>query len=292
MTSRPPIIRRRPAAALLLAAVMLAGVATPALATPPERMSRSLAPEPQALVLTHGPRSGRAVALTFDDGYDAPVCSALVDELVTTATPATFFPNARHVVRSPALWRRIADLGFPIGNHTMDHPLMTRLGYAEQVRQIASDRAALERVTGRPSLLVFRPPYGAYNATTLAAAAAAGYRHVLNWDASFADSSRRRDGRPWPDEAYVRAASRGRGGSVILGHCGNAIDVAMLRSVVSSYRARGFTFVTVPELLGLPGARPMRFDTPVPAPAPAPGRRPVPVPADPPSPRPLRPSPL
>jgi len=292
MTSRPPVARRRAAPALMLAVAILAGAAAPALATPPERTSRSVAAARPAVVLTHGPRSARAVALTFDDGYDARVCSALVDELVATGTPATFFPNARHVVRSPALWRRIADLGFPIGNHTMDHPLMTRLGYAAQVRQIASDRVALERVIGRPSLLVLRPPYGAYNATTLAAAAAAGYRHVVNWDVSFADSSRRRDGRPWPDASYLRAASRGRGGSVILGHCGSAIDVATLRSVVSSYRARGFTFVTVPELLGLPGARPMRFDTPAPAPTPAPGRRPVPAPSDLPSPRPLRPHPL
>jgi hypothetical protein len=66
----------------------------------------------------------------------------------------------------------------------------------------------------------------------------------------------------------VRAASKGQNGSVILGHCGSAIDVAALPGVIAAYRARGFTFVTVPELLGMPGAAPMHFPPPVEPPRP------------------------
>jgi peptidoglycan-N-acetylglucosamine deacetylase len=212
-----------------------------------------------AVLLTHGARTRRVVALTFDDGYNPKACGALVDVLERTATPATFFPNSVNVARTPALWRRVAALGFPIGNHTATHPLMPRLNYREQLAQIETDRRVVEAVIGGPSLSVFRPPYGAFSKGTLLAANEAGYPIVLNWDASFADSSHQRNGRPWPITSYVRAATRGTAGSVVLGHCGNQIDVAALPAVIAAYRSRGFTFVTVPQLLGLPGAAPMDF---------------------------------
>jgi peptidoglycan/xylan/chitin deacetylase (PgdA/CDA1 family) len=229
-----------------------------------------LAAPRSGVLLAHGSRNRKVVALTFDDGYNSAACSALVDELMATATPATFFPNAVYGAGSPTLWRRVAALGFPIGNHSTHHPLMTRLPFAAQYSEIASDRAIADRVLGQPTLSVFRPPFGAWNGTTLAAAGAAGYPIVLNWDVTFADSSRRPDGTPWPTSSYVRAASRGTNGSVILGHCGSRIDVAALPSVIAAYRSRGFTFVTVPELLGLPGARSMHFPTPPPVTPPSP----------------------
>ncbi len=261
-------------AAVLLAVSALCLTAGPVAAGQPSgRPAPSLtgmpAPRPTerlaAQVVSHGPRTQKVVALTFDDGYSPAVCGALVDVLVETQTPATFFPNSVNVVRAPALWRRVTGLGFPIGNHTVSHPYMPGLTFQQQWTQIWSDRVALERVIGAPSLAVFRPPYGAYSPGTLLAARAAGYDIVLNWDASFADSSRRPDGKPWPTTSYARAASRGTNGSVILGHCGSSIDLAALPAVIASYRDRGFTFVTIPELLGLPGAEPMQFAMPLPS---------------------------
>jgi peptidoglycan-N-acetylglucosamine deacetylase len=266
---------------IILAAGLLAGFVPSTLAAPtfgagPAGRPQPVITSPQpAVLITHGPRTRRVVALTFDDGYNPAACGALVDELVALRTPATFFPNSVHVVAAPRLWRRIAALGFPIGNHTATHPFLPGLSYKMQHAQIWTSRMWTERVIGGPSLSVFRPPYGAYNRTTLLAAHATGYPIVLNWDVSFADSSRRPNGRPWPTSSYVRAASKGRNGSVILGHCGSRIDLAALSGVVAGYRARGFTFVTVPELLGLPGAKPMHFPAP---PPPPPGRPPGPVP--------------
>jgi peptidoglycan/xylan/chitin deacetylase (PgdA/CDA1 family) len=212
-----------------------------------------------AAILSHGSRSRPVVALTFDDGAGSTACRALVDVLEASHTAATFFPNAMYVVRSPWLWRRIAALGFPIGNHTTSHPVMPSLSYAGQLAEITSDRTIVERIIGMPTIPVFRPPYGAFDATTVRAASAAGYTSLLNWDATFADSSRRPDGAPWPLAAYVASASSGTNGAVVLGHCGNPIDLAVLPAVIASYRARGFAFVTVPELLGMPGAAAMTF---------------------------------
>ena len=258
---RPPVSRRRLrlVALALVAAAVVAGI-SPAFAAGPGGRPRPVVTGPQvAVVVTHGSRAAKVVALTFDDGYNPAVCGALVDALVAARVPATFFPNSINVVHAPVLWRRVAALGFPIGNHTATHPFMPRMTYVGQWDQIWSDRVAVEEVIGGPSLSVFRPPYGSYSLGTLLAAHATGYPIVLNWDTSFADSSRRPNGRPWPTSSYVRAASRGTNGSVILGHCGSPIDLAALPGVIAGYRARGFAFVTVPELLDQPGAAPMVF---------------------------------
>ena len=131
--------------------------------------------------------------------------------------------------------------------------------------------SALQRHT-RPAVSSGSPPLLSKIFT-----GSAGYAYVLNWDASFADSSRRRNGRAWPITSYVRAATRGIAGSVILGHCGSAIDLAALPRVIAAYRVRGFSFVTVPQLLGMPGAMPMSFPAPTPAATPAPSPDPRPA---------------
>jgi peptidoglycan/xylan/chitin deacetylase (PgdA/CDA1 family) len=264
VTIEPPLSlrRRRGLVALALAVAACVAGGAPAFAAGPAGRPQPVVTERQlAVVVTHGSRTAKVVALTFDDGYNPAVCGALVDALVAARTPATFFPNSINVVHAPVLWRRVSALGFPIGNHSATHPFMPRMTYLGQWDQLWSDRVALEDVIGGPSLSVFRPPYGSYSLGTLVAAHATGYPIVLNWDTSFADSSRRPDGRPWPTSSYVRAASRGTNGSVILGHCGSPIELAALPGVIAGYQARGFTFVTVPELLHLPGASPMVFPT-------------------------------
>lgn len=234
--------------------------------------------------MSHGSRGRAWIALTFDDGWNPGHCRAVFDTLEATATPATFFPIAQWVRSDPGLWRDIAAAGFPIGNHTYDHRTLTRLGYAAQYSEIQRAEVAVEAITGRPMIHVLRPPGGAWNDTTLQAAGAAGFPVVLNWDTTLADSSRRRNGQLWPLASYLRSVERGAKGSVILGHCGSAVDVAILREVITFYRARGYAFVTVPEILGLPGADAMTFPAATPRPAPAAGstsptaRGPVPRP--------------
>ena len=154
---------------------------------------------------------------------------------------ATFFPNARYVRSNPRLWRTIA-ARYPIANHTADHPFMPRLPYARMVEQLRTNERIIERITGRPMVKLFRPPYGAYNAAVLRAAAAAGYRTTVLWDVDSRDASRASDG------TVLARATRGSNGSVVLMHCGPSVTPRILSRVIASYRARGFRFVTLPQL--------------------------------------------
>ena len=135
-----------------------------------------------ALVVFHGSRDDKVVALTFDDGWSTPRCSAILDILLAQRVPATFFPNAIYVQRSPAFWRRVARLGFPIGNHTVHHRDLRELSSSAVLKEIDRDRQIVEEITGVPMIRVARPPFGSYDKRTLRQAARAGFPTMLLWD--------------------------------------------------------------------------------------------------------------
>ncbi|MDQ6793318.1 MAG: polysaccharide deacetylase family protein [Chloroflexota bacterium] len=199
-----------------------------------------------ARVVSHGSRAVPTIALTFDDGSSPQNCRRILAELVAQGVPATFFPMAAALHLDPAFWRLVAKAGYPIGDHTVTHPHMPRLGYAAQLRQLTRSRALVESMLGRPMLDVFRPPYGEYNRTTQAAAAAAGFATLLLWDIDPRDWSRKDT-----MDQKLAAAEQGMNGSVVLLHCGPNATPYLVRDLIAFYRRHGFQFVTVPTLLGL-----------------------------------------
>ena len=211
----------------------------------------AVAPRVTPSVVFHGDRAERVVALTFDDGYNVVACAAILQILERDEVPATFFPVGEAVGWHPAFWRAVDAAGYPIGDHSLTHPFMTRLAYADQLAQLVDSRRLISAVLGHPMTPLFRPPYGAADATTLAAARAAGFAGVVYWDTSAADTSLR-----GTEAEMIGDAERGRDGSIILLHCGPAATPQILPAIIAWYRAAGFGFRTVPELLGLPSTAP------------------------------------
>ena len=204
------------------------------------------AASPTARVVTHGSRAVKTIALTFDDGASPENCRRILAELVAQGVPATFFPVADLLRLDPAFWRLVARAGYPVGDHTLTHPHLPRLGYTAQLRELTESRALVESIIGRPVLDVFRPPYGEYDAATRAAAAAAGFPTLLVWDTSDRDTSPR-----GTVAEMLTAAEQGKNGSVMLLHCGPNATPYLLPDLIAFYRSRGFRFVTVAKLLGL-----------------------------------------
>lgn len=203
----------------------------------------------RASLVWHGSRDRRVVALTFDDGYAPWNVRRIVRILGEEGIRATFFINGVYTRRDPALWRAIGQAGHAIGNHTYLHRDVTRMSTDRLIADLLYNQRVVEAATGRPMAPIFRPPYGRRNATTDAAAAAAGFPTIVMWDTSAVDATYTPRVR-----ASVRAATRGRAGSIVLLHAGPSLTPKILREVIRSYRHRGFEFVTVPELLGLPEA--------------------------------------
>jgi peptidoglycan/xylan/chitin deacetylase (PgdA/CDA1 family) len=246
-------LNRRASAAPTIAGAVV-GVALAWLLTGSATSLAARAPE----VAAHGPRNVHEVALTFDDGISPQNCRRILAILVTRGVPATFFPVGQAMRLDPAFWRLVAEAGYPVGDHTMTHPQLPALSGTAQLAQIDDMRRLGESILGRPLLRVVRPPSGAYDPATLAAAAKAGFGTALLWDTSDRDTS------PQGTVAEMLAAGeRGTNGSVVLLHCGPNATPHLLASLIDDYRARGFRFVTVPQLLGVPwSAGPTRHVTP------------------------------
>jgi peptidoglycan/xylan/chitin deacetylase (PgdA/CDA1 family) len=205
---------------------------------------------PIAPVVDAGRRSRRVVALTFDDGWSPSNTLKILAILEAARVSATFFPIGRMIGLYPDVWRAVARAGFPIADHTWDHKTLTHLCYDDQLREMARQDAIVRQLLGVTPLAVMRPPGGAWNRTTLLAAAATGQRDVVLWDV---------DTRDWSDPSPALLASRalaGLPGSIILMHASLDNTPAALPMIIAGYRARGYGFVTIGTLLGIGGPVP------------------------------------
>ena len=210
-----------------------------------------------AEVVNHGSRSRKVVALTFDDGYDSPNVERILRFLVSHQVNATFFPTAAAVQASPKTWQKVAAAGFPIANHTFHHASLKGVCFEKQLAELNKAKAVVAE-QALPMQGYMRPPYEEFDMDTRRAAAAAGEAYVVLWDIDTFD---------WTGVSKGTIASRalkGKSGSIILMHTSPHATPAALTRIVAKFRGRGYSFVTIGQLLGVPGPAPFAAPTPPP----------------------------
>jgi peptidoglycan/xylan/chitin deacetylase (PgdA/CDA1 family) len=104
-------------------------------------------------------RSGKQLALTFDDGPNPPITPQLLDLLAKHNARATFFLVGKFVRECPELTKEIAARGHLIGNHTDTHPNMFFCGPEETQSELVRCQEAIHRATWAAPRW-FRPPFG------------------------------------------------------------------------------------------------------------------------------------
>lgn len=208
---------------------------------PVQRLVSCIASRPW---LVHGgaPDKGRAVALTFDDGPG--VNTRTVSRVLGShSAPGTFFQLGRMVDRDPHRTAQLVRQGHVIGNHSDTHALLSGDERAELTRATRAIRRA-----GAPRPCLFRAPYGA-NAPTLVELARDLGMTTVHWDTDPGDW------RGLSSEQIVSTTlDQVRPGSILVFHDagpGHAMVRALPR-ILSGLAARGYRFLTVPELLDLP----------------------------------------
>ena len=200
------------------------------------------------------PTTRRVVALTFDAGANADAVPSILATLRRDGVPATFFLTGNFVRDFPAAARSIAAAGFRIGDHTISHPYLTRLGDAAVRQQILGGAQQIASVTGKNPAPLFRFPFGDTDARTIAIANQAGYVPVrwtvdtLGWEGTAGKIS--------AAVVVSRVLAAARPGEIVLMHVGSnpddhtTFDAAALPQVISGLRARGYSFVTLDTLTG------------------------------------------
>jgi peptidoglycan-N-acetylglucosamine deacetylase len=266
-------VRRRRGAAVLVVVVLIALVATALSSSSGRRAGSSstghvadarghglratspIIPENKedeavAAVLAYTPfvkqGAGRAreVALTFDDG-PGPYTPGVLSVLERFRVHATFFTIGRmERYFGASTSRELAD-GDVIGDHTENHPALAQLSARDQREELFEPIARVELLGGKRPLL-FRPPYGSFNATTMHELKALHLLMVL-WSVDTTDYRQ-----PGVSVIVQRALAGAKPGAIILLHDAGgarAQTIAALPAIIRGFRARGYRLVTVPQLL-------------------------------------------
>lgn len=209
----------------------------------PSQANTTLKPK----IVRRGPRSSGAVALTFDDGYNAEACASIADTLRRHGAVGTFFINGQWIKGEPKRWRRILR-GMEVANHTRSHRNLTKASTRVVVNQIRSNEAIHEQALGRPMLKVLRPPLGASGKRVARIAKQLGYEHVVLWSVDTGDWKRNAGAK-----RIVRAATGRAPGSIILLHCARDATAKALPGILRHYQRRGIEVAGLSTVV--PGTR-------------------------------------
>ncbi|MBW3084848.1 hypothetical protein KEM60_01037 [Austwickia sp. TVS 96-490-7B] len=180
----------------------------------------------------------KCVALTFDDG-PGPYTDKLIQDLTSAQVPATFFMVGRSAQAHPDVVKRVSEAGMVIANHTWDHRDLAQMDSGQVNWEINSTSKKLTEITGKPVNLL-RPPYGSYGPEVKQAGAP-----IILWDVDTED---------WKNRNVAvttkRAVSQAKAGSIILLHDVHPTTVQSVPGIIAQLKEKGFTFVTIPQLLG------------------------------------------
>jgi peptidoglycan/xylan/chitin deacetylase (PgdA/CDA1 family) len=187
-------------------------------------------------------RKAKCVALSFDGG-PSPTTPRLLDILKQQGLHATFFVQGKgHISKYPGILRRIADEGHEIGNHTWNHKRLTDLDENDARQELARTQDAIEKITGtRPVLM--RPPEGRTNRKVAKVCRDLGLAQVL-WSVTAKDYET-------TDSALItkRVLDQTHRDGIILLHDLHKGTVPAVPGILKALKQRGYTIVTVSELL-------------------------------------------
>lgn len=217
----------------------------PALAEPTPTPSAAPSDAPQKASYSSCRVEGPYIAMTFDDGPHPVLTPRLLDMLKARGIRATFFLIGENAAEYPDIVRRIAAEGHEIGNHTWNHPQLTKLNPAALREEINRTSTTIAEIIGKP-LLVMRPPYGATSAYINQWMNREFRMKVILWSVDPLDWKYRNSARV---ESQILAGARP--GAIILSHDIHATTVAAMPDVFDSLLAKGYKFVTVSDLIAM-----------------------------------------
>jgi peptidoglycan/xylan/chitin deacetylase (PgdA/CDA1 family) len=205
-------------------------------------------PGPQALsFVVRNWSATHSVAITFDDGPSPDYTNSILSTLEQTHTPATFFVVGSNVQSYPDKVQREVRDGDAIGMHTWNHPYMTQISPTDRAWELTSTIQAIHNAMGANYCIKYwRPPFGDYNAAVLQLTSAMGLTTVT-WSVDPQDWAS-----PGVQVIVARVVQYAQAGSIILlhdGYFGRWQTAQALPLIIQQLKAKGFTFVTVPQLL-------------------------------------------
>jgi cellulose synthase/poly-beta-1,6-N-acetylglucosamine synthase-like glycosyltransferase/peptidoglycan/xylan/chitin deacetylase (PgdA/CDA1 family) len=219
---------------------------------------------PKAFAIQYFGYHANEVALTFDDGPDPEWTPKVLKILKEKKVTGTFFVIGREAEDRVGLLREYIKQGHIIGNHTLTHPDISEISSRQLELEINwTERLFAAKLGLRP--LFFRPPYSIDQEPDTNDQAAPAYLIQQMGYTVIGDKIDTEDWNEHPRKTPQQITQNVLGqleemkdrpefrGSIILMHDGGgdrSATVAALPVLIDTLRARGYTIVSVPELMG------------------------------------------
>ncbi len=183
--------------------------------------------------------------LTFDCGYENGNTPRILDALNKHGVKATFFAVGNFLSDNPELIRRMVQEGHTIGNHSMDHPDMSRItsleSFAEELEPV---EALYQEITGEEMKPYFRPPQGTYSENSLRLAKELGYKTFF-WSLAYVDWYQ--DQQPSREEAFEKLLGRIHPGAIVLLHNTSDTNGEIMDELLGRWKEMGYRFGTLED---------------------------------------------
>lgn len=193
----------------------------------------------------------KCVALTYEDG-PGPETGRLLNILGAHRARATFFTLGSNASARPELLRRMRDEGHLVANHSWSHRDLTSLPTAMLADQLTRAQHAITQAIGQVPTLM-RPPYGGTGEQVASVARRLGMS-VVRWNVDAEDQNDLD-----PRAIARRTVAQVKPGSIVLMRDFHHATVDAAPAILRELTAKGYTFVTVPELYGPRAMEPGRI---------------------------------
>lgn len=208
-----------------------------------------------SIIVERGVSDRNLVALTFDAGEGPGYAEEILDFLAAEGIHASFGLTGDWVREHPETTRRMVDEGHMIFNHSDTHQSWTGVSTTgvpltedQRIDELMGAAVAIEEATGGYETAPFwRPPYGDYDAEGQELLVDYGYDYTLYWTC---------DSLAWTGTTAEEIAAKcapdqpgGGPGAIILMHVTQEADYRSLEALVGAYKADGYEFVTMEEMI-------------------------------------------
>lgn len=188
---------------------------------------------------------GLFAALTFDDCPDELNTAKILEILDKNNIKASFFLIGQSAEKHPTIVKRMYNDGHLVLNHSYSHNKFTKLSEKSLLEQITQTDKVIGDIIGRKPAII-RPPYGDVNLSVIDNINKQGFSTVL-WSTDSLDWANPNNG----SNIISNVTDNVRPGEIILMHCNVSITPQVLPAIIKNLKDRGYSFLTLDELLGV-----------------------------------------
>ena len=184
----------------------------------------------------------KKIAISFDAAWGDEFTLGILDILDKYDVKSTFFLVGFWVEKYPEHVREIYNRGHDIGNHSTNHPYMSKLSEEQISTELNITGDKIKELTGkRPNL--FRPPFGDYNNKLINVCRENDY-YVIQWDVDSLD---------WKElgvQPVVDRVTRNiKNGSIVLFHNNAKYVLEYLPMIIERLQNEGYEIVPISQLI-------------------------------------------